>query len=369
MIKMQAPATTWLFSILLVVLLGSSMSMRAASDAEAAEITQEYDRLQSLWLSQMKLATDARSRSIIAKKQPDPAEFAAKLKKLLRNDLAHDWTLKYAAWLLNNDPAITAQSQRTLLDAVQNHHLSSSKLGPFCVAMVQLNDRGVLPPAGKLPIRSRGMKLLKEIKTVNPSPEVQGQAALALSIMLASLGDDPRIMAQRIQNLREAIIKSADISLGSVTVADVARDELFKINYLSRGKEAPEIVGSDSAGRPLRLSNFRGKVVMLVFWSSEDPQVAKALELLRESAASKINKPFVMLGVNKDALANLRTLEAERIVTWRNFSDPSQKIAQLYHVSSWPYCMVLDQKGRIQHKGSVGSFADAVVNDLLVTKP
>lgn len=367
--NIQALGLRGFVCIWFVVMLGSAVPVCGSSDAKAAEITQEYDRLQSLWLSQMKLAPDAKSRSMIAQKQPDPAEFATRLKKLLRSNLEHDWTLKYAAWLLENDPAITVQSQYILLEAVQKYHLNSPKIGSFCVAMVQLNDRGRLSPAGKLPIRSQGMKLLKEIKTVNPSAEVQGQAALALSVMLASLGDDPRIMAQRIQNLREAIIKSADINLGAMTVADVARDELYKINCLSRGKEAPDIVGTDSAGRPLRLMNFRGKVVMLVFWSSEDPLAAKALELLRESAPSKTKRPFVILGVNRDARANLRTLEAEGIVTWRNFSDPLQKIARQYHISSSPFCLILDQKGNIQYKGSVGSFADAVVNDLLVNKP
>jgi len=71
------------------------------------------------------------------------------------------------------------------------------------------------------------------------------------------------------------------------------------------------------------------------------------------------------LGVNRDSLLNLRALEADRIVTWRNFSDPSQMVAKQYRVSSWPYCMVLDQQGAIQYKGAVGSFAGAVVDDLL----
>lgn len=341
----------------------------AATDAQAAEITQEYDRLQRLWLSEMRLAPDAQTRDTIVAKRPDPADFAARLKRLIRNDLNQEWALKYGAWLLENDTGLSAASQRVLLDAVQTHHLNSPELGFFCVAMVKLNDAGQLPPAGKLPVRSQGMKLLEQIKQTNPSEKVQGQAALALSMMLGSMGDSPRIMAQRIQNLREAIIKSADVKLGNTSVADIARDELFIINYLSKGKTAPDIVGSDSGGRPLKLSDYRGKVVMLVFWSSWDNQAAKALELLRESAVSHLSKPFVLLGVNRDALVNLRALEADRLVTWRNFSDPNQTVARQYRIGSWPYCIVLDQKGAIQYKGPVGSFADAVANDLLANNP
>ncbi len=341
----------------------------AATDAQAAEITQEYDRLQRLWLSEMRTAPDARARDAVAAKRPDPAEFSARLKRLIRNDLNHEWVLKYGAWLLENDTQLSAPSQRVLLEAVKTHHLMSPGLGPFCVAMVRLNEAGQLPPAGKLPVRSEGMKLLEQIKQTNPSERVQGQAALALSMMLGSMGDSPRIMSQRIENLREAIIKSADVTLGNTSVADIARDELFIINHLSKGKTAPDIVGADSGGRPLKLSDYRGKVVMLVFWSSWDDQAAKALELLRESVVSHLSDPFILLGVNRDSLANLRALEADRLVTWRNFSDPSQTVAGQYRISSWPYCIVLDQKGTIQYKGPVGSFADAVANDLIVNKP
>lgn len=344
------------------------LSVEAATDAQAAEITREYDRLQRLWLSEMRLAPDAQTRDTIVAKRPDPADFAARLKRLIRTDLNQEWALKYGAWLLENDTGLSAASQRVLLDAVQAHHLKSPELGSFCVAMVKLNDGGQLPPAGKLPVRSQGMKLLEQIKQTNPSEKVQGQAALALSMMLGSMGDSPRIMAQRIQNLREAIIKSADVKLGNTSVADLARDELFIINYLSKGKTAPDIVGADSGGRPLKLSDYRGKVVMLVFWSSWDNQAAKALELLRETVASHLSEPFVLLGVNRDALANLRALEADRLVTWRNFSDPNQTVAKQYKISSWPYCMVLDQKGAIQYKGPVGSFADAVAVDLLANE-
>lgn len=340
----------------------------AATDAQAAEITQEYDRLHQLWLSEMRIAPDARALEMIAKKRPNPAEFGKRLKTLLRSDLAHDWTLKYGAWLLKNDTGLKAESQRALLNAVEKHHIKSPLVGPFCVAMIHLNPAGEMPRPGTLPLRSRGMQLLEEIKKSNPDAKVQGQAALAISIMLGALGDDRRIMSQRIKNIREAIIKSADVRIGKVTVADIARDELFKINNLSKGRVAPDIVGVDSGNRPMKLSDFRGKVVMLVFWSSWDTEAARALQILRKVAESKAGKAFVVLGVNRDTVLNLRALEADRIVSWRNFSDPEQKIAKHYRIGSWPHCMVIDQKGAIQYRGTVGAFADAVANDLLLPK-
>jgi hypothetical protein len=37
---------------------------------------------------------------------------------------------------------------------------------------------------------------------------------------------------------------------------------------LTRGEPAPDASGEDAEGHPLRVSDFRGKVVMLSFWST-----------------------------------------------------------------------------------------------------
>jgi peroxiredoxin len=363
MTKEKSIHAEWLLVMALMVL-----PVGAATEAEADAITQEYDRLQRLWLSEMRTAPDVKSQDLIIKKRPNPADFGAKLKKLLNRDLAHDWTLKYGAWLLENDPSLKTESQRALLNAVEKHHMLSPLVGRFCIAMVQLDPHGELPGPGEVPLKSRGMKMVEKIKTTNSNAEVQGQAALALAMMLGSLGDDYRIMEQQRKHLTEAIIKSAHVKLGEITVADIVRDELYKIKNLSKGRVAPEIAGTDSAGRPMQLKDFRGKVLMLVFWSSWDLEAARSLEILRKIMNSKVAKPFVVLGVNRDSLMNLRALEADRLVTWRNFSDPQQKIVKDYRVSGWPYCMVLGKDGVIHYRGSVGSFADAVANDLLLSK-
>lgn len=344
-------------------------AVNAATEAEAAAITKEYGQVYRLWLGEMKLAPNAAAMEKVKKKRPDPAKYAKRLKRLINRDLDKEWSLKYGAWLLENDTDLSPGSQRALLNAVEKHHMASPRLGPFVLSMIYLNQRGEVSKPGQMTLRSRGMKLLDKIKTTNPEVKIQGQAALGLALMLSTLGEDGSVMRQRLANLREAIKKSADVKVGSVTVADIVKDQLFIITRLSKGREAPNIVGGDSAGRPVQLKDFRGRVVLLVFWSSFDTDLAqmnKALEILRNLNQTKSGQPFTILGVNRDNLRNLRALEADRIVTWRNISDPDQKIARQYHIGSWPYCMVLDKKGVIQYRGAIGSFANAVVNDLLL---
>ena len=42
----------------------------------------------------------------------------------------------------------------------------------------------------------------------------------------------------------------------------------FTANGLRQGYIAPDVEGSDLEGKPMKLSDFRGKVVVLEFWSS-----------------------------------------------------------------------------------------------------
>jgi hypothetical protein len=51
------------------------------------------------------------------------------------------------------------------------------------------------------------------------------------------------------------------------TVGDQAKAKLFELRHLAVGKEAEDIAGRDQDGKPFRLSDYRGKVVLLYFWS------------------------------------------------------------------------------------------------------
>jgi hypothetical protein len=51
------------------------------------------------------------------------------------------------------------------------------------------------------------------------------------------------------------------------TVATQAKSELHEIRHLTVGREAQEIEGRDQEGKDFKLSDYRGQVVLLYFWS------------------------------------------------------------------------------------------------------
>jgi hypothetical protein len=57
---------------------------------------------------------------------------------------------------------------------------------------------------------------------------------------------------------------------GKAKLGDKAASELIRIKNLPNlkvGKPAPDIVGEDIDGKKFKLSDYRGKVVLLDFWS------------------------------------------------------------------------------------------------------
>lgn len=57
-----------------------------------------------------------------------------------------------------------------------------------------------------------------------------------------------------------------DVKFRDSTVGEWAKLELHDIRHLGIGKVAPEIAGKDQNGTEFRLSDYRGKVVLLYFW-------------------------------------------------------------------------------------------------------
>ena len=57
-------------------------------------------------------------------------------------------------------------------------------------------------------------------------------------------------------------------AMKDITIADKTAGPLFELRNLAVGKTAPDIVGDDLDGKSFKLSDFRGKVVVLDFWGN-----------------------------------------------------------------------------------------------------
>ncbi len=154
-----------------------------------------------------------------------------------------------------------------------------------------------------------------------------------------------------------------------VTLGEMAKGRLDEMQNLVEGKPAPEIDGVDFAGKGLKLSDYRGKVVVLVFWGTWCGPCMREVPHERELAERLKDKPFAVLGVNcdEDKQAAVNAIKSERI-TWPNWHDgaPGEgPITKLYHIRGYPTVFVIDGQGIIRYKQMAGAGLDKAVDELL----
>jgi thiol-disulfide isomerase/thioredoxin len=190
-------------------------------------------------------------------------------------------------------------------------------------------------------------------------------------------GVDPKTSKDQAERLLDQCIKDyGDIVYSrarkpgepGVTIADAAKLTLHELRELSIGKVAPEIVGDDIDGRLMKLSDHKGKVIVLVFWATWCGPCMDLVPHERALVERLKGKPFVLLGIDGD-LDRERAKQAvkrERI-TWRSWWNrgPTGPITEQYNVEGWPTVYVLDGKGVIRHRQLVGEKLDEAVDALL----
>ncbi|WP_435018058.1 TlpA family protein disulfide reductase [Tundrisphaera sp. TA3] len=156
------------------------------------------------------------------------------------------------------------------------------------------------------------------------------------------------------------------------SVGAIAEGELFALRHLGIGQVAPEIEGKDHEGKPFKLGDYRGKVVVVVFSASwcgpcvgmypEERALAKKLE----------GRPFALLGVNADAdVGTLKAAIASGEITWRCWWDGGMDgpITTRWGVSGIPETYLIDAAGVIRRKNLRGEELERAVLTLLDGPP
>jgi len=116
------------------------------------------------------------------------------------------------------------------------------------------------------------------------------------------------------------------------------------------GQQAPDFALKSSTGKNLRLSEYRGEVVMINFWATWCGPCRQEMPLLDELYTRYQRVGFSLLGVNidDDSSRALQMIE-ELGVNFPVLFDASKQVSRLYEVEAMPVTVLVDREGTVRH--------------------
>ncbi len=116
------------------------------------------------------------------------------------------------------------------------------------------------------------------------------------------------------------------------------------------GKTAPDFVLKSATGENLRLSEYRGDVVMINFWATWCGPCRQEMPLLDELYGRYQRVGFNLLGINiDDDSRRAMAMVNELGISFPVLFDEDKKVSKLYEVEAMPLTILLDREGTVRH--------------------
>jgi peroxiredoxin len=116
------------------------------------------------------------------------------------------------------------------------------------------------------------------------------------------------------------------------------------------GRPAPDFALKSSTGENLRLSEYRGDVVMINFWATWCGPCRQEMPLLDELYNRYERVGFNLLGVNiDDDSSRAMDMISELGVSFPVLFDARKEVSKLYDVDAMPVTVLVDREGNVRH--------------------
>ena len=152
-------------------------------------------------------------------------------------------------------------------------------------------------------------------------------------------------------------------------MAQMLQQQIKAEKAIAIGAIAPEIALPNPEGDTLKLSDLRGKVVLIDFWASwcgpcrrENPNVVRLYNAYKDQG-------FEILGVSLDAQQNawVQAIEKDKLA-WLHVSDLRRwqsVAAQTYGVNSIPATVLIDREGKILARNLRGPLLESKLAEVM----
>jgi hypothetical protein len=231
----------------------------------AAQLKALQDELSKQFEEFRKAYADAKTpeekTKVLSEKRPKPEAFAGRFLELAQKNSKDPVAVDALIWVAT----MTREGKEydKALDILGKEYVEDARM----TQVAQRLSFSDSPAAAKF---------LRTLLAKNKNQETQTWAAFALGSYLKNQAENFKTSPETAaKELKEAVPflervekDGGEIKYGRETLSVQAKDTLYEIRHLSLGMKTPEIEGEDLDAKKFKLSDYKGKVVLLDFWGN-----------------------------------------------------------------------------------------------------
>jgi len=141
------------------------------------------------------------------------------------------------------------------------------------------------------------------------------------------------------------------------------------------GQSAPDFTLKDASGKTVKLSDYRGKHVVLEWTNPGCPYVRKHYDSGNMPATQKeaVDKGVVWLSINSTEKSSWEYMEPTKLVAWQKerkaqpsavLQDEEGTTGKAYGARTTPHMYIVDPQGRLIYAGGIDSIPSSNPEDI-----
>lgn len=336
-------------SVTLSLLLLACIPVTAAAPDVATTIRSVIDEYETAVRANTQKIIDAKTEEERNKYRgtvPTVAPYATRVLKLAQEHLGEPGSAKGVSWLVTQ--ASGFPEGQIALQMLATSHVASAGIAE-AVKALEYHPIKIAEP------------ILKAVREKNPNPTEKAAATYALGVQYfrqfetaAAANDAEAAKDKAMEYFQEVTGTYSTAAINGFPLADQASRMMFEMANLSVGAEVPEIDGKDVDGAAFKLSDYRGKHVVLMFWGGWCHACHGVLPQVNDFATKMKGKPVVVLGINTDIPDEARKAYQLYQVNFRNWSDGTTggPITTLFNLRNFPTLYLIEPGGKIVLKNT-----------------
>jgi len=218
---------------------------KTSAQTQIESLTKDYDKKSAEFTRKLNAERDSNKQRILFKTQPDPTVATSLILKLAKKNPKAAGIETGLVWALSHSQGAEHKKFANLL---LTHYKHSRSMGKLTQSYARMGIKG-----------RAGLRHLIEVVS---NERIRQGATYMLATQLRYYNDTK---AEGTALMRE-LFTWPDLEKNNPALYKQVKGQIFVMDHLGIGHTAPDITGADEKGQPFKLSDYRGRVVLLDFW-------------------------------------------------------------------------------------------------------